>query len=576
MLLTNNIENITRGITLENKGLPNVAYFCMEFGLDDNLPIFSGGLGILAGDYLKAAKDLDLPIIGVGILWRKDYTTQLIGEDGYPYDLYPSHSFEKLIDTNITVNCRVRGIDVSCRVWKVEAYQNVTLYLLDTDLGSTEQDWITQKLYGGVDQDRIAQEIILGIAGIRALRALNLDIDVYHFNEGHAVFAGLELIREKMDNDGLSFDEAWEKTKKEVVFTTHTPVEAGNETHDLGLLMFMEAHNGLSEQQLELLGGNPFNMTVAALRLSYRANAVSQLHGQTARRMWEHIPGVAQITAITNGVHVGTWQNSNIRNAFEKGSNLWVEHIAAKYKLIAYINEKNHLNLNPNVLTIGFARRAAAYKRGELIFKRMDILGQLLEGGQVQLVYSGKAHPNDHEGKRIIQEIVNISKKYPNIVFLENYNMHIAKLMVQGCDVWLNNPLRPMEASGTSGMKAALNGVLSISVIDGWVGEAVKHQESGWLLDKVWNKNINAGDQNQHDLEAFYEVLLNEVIPIFYNDQERWVTMMRSSIKMGIKKLTSQRMAKEYYHHLYNKAYASKNQLYAIPESFSQYDFPNP
>lgn len=560
-----------------DKKLPKVAYFCMEYGLSNNLPIFSGGLGILAGDYLKSAKDLDLPVVGIGILWHKDYTTQLIGEDGYPYDLYPNHQFENLIDTNITVKCRVRGADVNCKVWKVENYRNATLYLLDTNLGRPEQDWITQKLYGGADQDRVAQEIILGIGGIRALRALNLDIDIYHLNEGHAVFAGLELIREKME-DGFTFEEAWEKTKKEIVFTTHTPVEAGNETHNLGLLMYMEANNGLSEQQMIQIGGNPFNMTVAALRLSCQANAVSQLHGETAGKMWEHIPDAAPITAITNGVHAGTWQNIEIRSAYETGTDIWKPHMEAKKRLIDYIEEKNQVSFDPEVLTIGFARRAAAYKRGGLIFKRMDILGPLLEQGRLQLVYSGKAHPNDHTGKKIIQEIVNISKLYPkNIVFLENYNMEIGALMVQGCDAWLNNPLRPMEASGTSGMKAALNGVLNISVIDGWVGEAVKHQESGWLLDKVLNTDItNIEDQDYYDLEAFYEVLLKEVIPIYYNDRERWINMMKSSIKMAIEKLTAQRMVNEYYELLYIKAYEAKNYIFAGPEALGQFNFINP
>ncbi|MFZ7102791.1 MAG: alpha-glucan family phosphorylase [Peptococcaceae bacterium] len=560
---------------MENKQVPKVAYFCMEYGLDDNLPIFSGGLGILAGDYLKAAKDLNLPVVGIGILWHRDYTTQLIGEDGYPYDLYPDHDFANLIDTNITVNCRVRGAEVTCKVWKVEAFHNVTLYLLDTDLGNKQQDWITQKLYGGADQDRVAQEIILGIGGIKALRALNEDIDVYHFNEGHAVFAGLELIKEKIDR-GLSFTEAWQQTKEEVVFTTHTPVEAGNEVHDLGLLMFMEANDGLAPEQLEQLGGNPFNMTVAALRLSYQANAVSQLHGKTARNMWEHITGAAPIKAITNGVHVGTWQNSSIRNAFEKGDDLWMPHLTAKKSLFGYIKEKNKVSFDSGVLTIGFARRAAVYKRGGLIFKKMDILGPLLEKGRLQLIFSGKAHPHDQAGKKIIQEIVNIGKKYPhNLVFLENYNMKTAQLMVQGCDVWLNNPLRPMEASGTSGMKAALNGVLNISVIDGWVGEAVRHQENGWLLDKVLSNNVAEEDQNDHDLEAFYEVLLNEVIPIFYDDQERWVNMMKSSIKMAGEKLTSRRMIKEYYNLLYRKADEDQTYIYSKPDRLS-YDYVNP
>lgn len=560
---------------MPTKNLPKIAYFCMEFGLDTKLPIYSGGLGILAGDYLKAARDLDLPIVGVGILWRQDYTTQLIGENGYPYDIYPNHNFTDLKDTGVTVNCRVRGADVTCKVWKVDNYNNATLYLLDTNFIAGDNGWMTEKLYGGVEQDRVAQEIILGIGGIRALRALNLDIDIYHFNEGHAVFAGLELIREKMAS-GLSFEEAWENIKKEVVFTTHTPVEAGNEVHDLGLLMYMEANNGLSQEQLEKLGGNPFNMTVAALRFADQANAVSQLHGETARRMWEHVSGTAPITAITNGVHVPTWQSPKIKTVYKNGDNLWQTHRELKNKLIEYIKEKHNVNFNPDVLTIGFARRAAAYKRGGLIFKRMDILGPLLENGKVQLVYSGKAHPNDHHGKSIIQEIVNISNQYPGkIVFLENYDMHIASLMVQGCDAWLNNPVRPMEASGTSGMKAALNGVLNISVLDGWVGEAINHQENGWLLDKVLTKKINEQNQDDYDLEAFYQVLLNEVLPIYYEDRTRWLKMMEASIEMAQEKLTSQRMVKEYYNLLYNKAYQAKNDFVytSLGETTPDYDY---
>lgn len=556
-----------------NNNLPRIAYFCMEYGLDNNLPIYSGGLGILAGDYLKAAKDLNLPVTGVGILWRQDYTTQLIGEDGYPYDVYPNHQFEDLKDTGITVNCRVRGTGVSCKVWKVDQYENVDLYLLDTNFPGSYNGWMTEKLYGGVDQDRVAQEIILGIGGIRALRALGVDIDIYHFNEGHAVFAGLELIREKMST-GLSFEEAWENTKKEVVFTTHTPVEAGNEVHDLGLLMYMEANNGFSHEQLEALGGNPFNMTVAALRLSYKANAVSQLHGETARKMWEHVEGTIPITAITNGVHVRTWQNPKIKNVSKKTQDLWTIHMDAKNKLLTYIKEHNKVSLNPDVLTIGFARRAAAYKRGGLIFRKMDILGPLLEKGKIQLVYSGKAHPNDHHGKSIIQEIVQISRQYPGkIVFLENYDMNIARLMVQGCDAWLNNPLRPMEASGTSGMKAALNGVLNISVLDGWVGEAITHQESGWLLDNVLNKKVHETNQDEYDLEAFYEVLLSEVIPIYYEDRSRWIKMMMASIKMAEEKLTSQRMVKEYFNLLYNKAYLAKNNFTYLNETKPVHDY---
>jgi len=554
---------------LENKNIPKVAYFCMEYGLNKNLHIYSGGLGILAGDYLKAAKDLNLPVIGIGILWHQDYTTQLIGDGGYPYDIYPRQEFENLKDTGVTVNCRVRGADVTCKVWMVDQYENAPLYLLDTNFPGSEHGWMTEKLYGGVDQDRVAQEIILGIGGIRALRALNLDVDIYHFNEGHAVFAGLELIREKMAK-GLSFEDAWKDTRKEVVFTTHTPVEAGNEVHNYGLLMHMEANNGFSYEQLEQIGEDPFNMTVAALKLSYKANAVSQIHGKTAQKMWKGIPGTAPIKAITNGVHVGTWQNPDLRNAYETGQDLWKPHLRAKKELFEYIQTHNNVALNPDVLTIGFARRAAAYKRGGLIFRRMDILGSLLEEGKVQLVYSGKAHPNDGHGKSIIQEIVNTGKKYHDkIVFLENYDMDIAELMVQGCDTWLNNPLRPMEASGTSGMKAALNGVLNISVIDGWVGEAITHRKDGWLLDKVLDKTIEEMNQDDYDLEAFYKVLLDEVIPIYYNDKSRWINMMKFSIETAQEKLTSQRMVKEYFNLLYDEAYQAKETRATVPPFYS-------
>jgi starch phosphorylase len=537
---------------LDKQNLPKVAYFCMEYGLDESLPIYAGGLGILAGDYLKAAQDLQKPVVGIGILWRQDYTTQLINREGYPQDHYENYDFAGLIkDTNVTVNVRVRGADVTCKVWLVDRFGNAPLYLLDAALPEGEHAWMTNRLYGGSDQDRVAQEIILGIGGIRALRALNLNVDVYHFNEGHAVFAGLELIREKMEQ-GMDFQTALEATKKETVFTTHTPVEAGNEVHNYGLLMHMEANNGFSYEELKQLGGDPFNMTVAALRLSCRANAVSQIHGKTAQNMWRHVENAAPISAITNGVHVPTWQSKEIKQTSSEGNSLQEVHLQHKKALLDYIAKHNNVQMSPEILTIGFARRAAAYKRGGLIFKRMNLLEPLLKEKKLQLVYSGKAHPNDTHGKAIIQEIVRISQKYPEgIVFLENYDMDIARLMVQGCDIWLNNPLRPMEASGTSGMKAALNGVLNVSVLDGWVGEAIRHQESGWLLDQVTGRPVEEWDQDEHDLEAFYKILLEEIIPIYYQDQSRWLKMMKASIETAERILSSERMVKDYYNRLY-------------------------
>ncbi|MZP28597.1 alpha-glucan family phosphorylase [Heliobacterium undosum] len=530
---------------------PRVAYFCMEYGLDSQLPIYAGGLGVLAGDYLKAAYDLGLPMVGVGILWNQDYTHQYIGEDGRPYDKYPNFSFDSVKDTGITVKVRVRGADVTCKVHKVEQFGNVSLYLLDTNFPGSEHGWMTNRLYGGAAQDRVAAEIILGIGGIRALRALDIDVDIYHMNEGHAVFCGLELIREKM-RQGMSFKDAWSETRKQIVFTTHTPVEAGNEVHDHGLLQHMEVYNGLTYEQAREIGGDPFNMTAASLRLSHIANGVSKLHGQTACRMWKDIHDAACIISITNGVHPQTWQDEGIRDAFERKGDLWEVHQRNKGMLIDYIEQHCHTRLNPDALIVGFARRAAPYKRSDLIFRSSEVIEPLLMEGKIQLVFSGKAHPQDGIGKDIIQQLVRMSKKYgKSVVFIENYNMEVARHMVRGCDVWLNNPRRPLEASGTSGMKAAMNGVLNLSVVDGWVGEGLQHRVSGWLLNPILEANLNEWEQDEKDLRELYRVLLNEVIPTYYHDRERWIQMMRASIDMSRWQFSSHRMIREYFDVMY-------------------------
>ncbi|NLJ59976.1 MAG: alpha-glucan family phosphorylase, partial [Firmicutes bacterium] len=288
---------------------PRVAYFCMEYGLHEELKTYAGGLGILAGDYLKSACDLGLPVVGIGILWRQGYTQQMIGPDGRPFDAYPCYSYDFLKDTKKTVNVRIRGRNVKCKIWMLDKYKNAPLYLLDTNLPENEDKWITGQLYGGFGEDRIAQEIVLGVGGVRALRALGIDVDVYHFNEGHAVFAGVELIREKMARMGLSFDESMALTRHEVVFTTHTPIKEGNEVHKHNILRYMGAYNGLSQGQMVRIGGEPFNMTVAGLRLSRIASAVAKLHGVTSNRMWQDVSDKAPIISITNGVHPGTWRD---------------------------------------------------------------------------------------------------------------------------------------------------------------------------------------------------------------------------------------------------------------------------
>lgn len=536
-----------------NTNLPRVAYFCMEYGLSKQLPIYAGGLGVLAGDYIKAAKDLNLPMVAIGILWKQDYTHQYIGENLYPYDNYPNVDYSFVKDTGVTVTVRVRGEDVVCRVKQVEQYGNIPLYLLDTNYPGSPHGWITNRLYGGGPQDRVASEIVLGVGGIRALRALNIPVDLYHFNEGHAVLAGIELIRERMQGRGESFEQAWRETRKQVVFTTHTPVEAGNEVHDHGLLRHMEAYNGLNYDQMRALGGDPFNMTVASLCLSRLSNAVSKTHGHTSRCMWRGVYKSSPIISITNGVHINTWQNKSIREAFKKAGDLWEPHMNLKKKLVEYIAKNTGTRLNENALIIGFARRAAPYKRSDLIFRNEEIIAPLLRDKKIQLVFSGKAHPQDGLGKDIIKVLVEMDRKYrDSIVFLENYDMEVASLMVQGCDLWLNNPRRPLEASGTSGMKAAVNGVLNLSVVDGWVGEGPQHGISGWLINGMGHGRHD-WEQDAEDLKALYEVLISEVIPCYYNDRTRWVDMMRASIDMAHWVFSSQRMIKEYYDLLYRE-----------------------
>lgn len=556
---------------LRNDESPQVAYFCMEYGLDHKLPIYAGGLGVLAGDYLKAGYDLKAPMVAIGILWNQDYTEQFIGDDGYPYDVYPNYDFSMVKDTGVTVKLRVRGADVTCKVHLVDNLNNVKLYLLDTNFPGSEHGWMTNRLYGGVAQDRVAAEMILGIGGVRALRALGIDVDIYHFNEGHAVFAGIELIREKMQEKHMSFNDAWKATQKQVVFTTHTPVEAGNEIWDHALLQHMESYNGLNYEQMKDLGDDPFNMTIAALRLSHLANAVSKLHGKTARDMWGNVYETAPIVSITNGVHIGTWQDERIKKAFDNGDDLWEPHTACKRELIDFVKQHTGAELKPDRLIIGFARRAAPYKRSELIFRDVEVIEPLLSTGQIQLVFSGKAHPNDGMGKDIIKKLVDMDRKYgDSVVFLENYNMEIARLLVRGSDVWLNNPRRPLEASGTSGMKAAINGVLNLSVVDGWVAEGPQHGVSGFLLCTICEKAIHNANQDERDLRALYNVLLNEVIPIYYNDRSRWLNMMRASIDMAHYQFSSHRMLREYFDVLYAKAFACQETGICITPPFEE------
>ncbi|MFW5976470.1 MAG: alpha-glucan family phosphorylase [Bacillota bacterium] len=537
---------------MKEKNQNKVAYFCMEYGLNEDLPLYAGGLGVLAGDYLKAAKKINAPIVGIGIRWWQDYTHQYINQEGYPYDVFPIQELDFLKDTGTTVEINIENNIVEAQIYKVDEFDNAPLYLLDTGHPESEYGWITDRLYSGDSRERIAQEILLGIGGVKALRALDIEIDKYHFNEGHAAFGGIKLINEKRKNLNLSFQEAIGETREEIVFTTHTPVPAGNEKHNIDQLAQMGLSEYLSREELITIGGNPFDMTAACLKMSSIANGVSKLHQNTAQNMWKDLNDSAPIISITNGVNVETWQDPKIKEAYENNQDLWEVHLKLKKELVNYIRQHTRANMNPENLIIGFARRAAPYKRGELIFRDTSHIEKYLKNGKLQLVFSGKAHPEDKYGKNIVANLVKMDQKYEDsVVFLENYNMEIARYLTRGCDVWLNNPKRPLEASGTSGMKVAMNGGLNLSVLDGWVAEGVEHDVHGWIFDEVFPELDENLGEDKKDLLALYKLINEKVIPTYYDDKEKWTNMMRASIEMSHYNFSAERMLKEYYEKMY-------------------------
>ena len=538
---------------------PRVAYFCMEYGLDPAFAIYSGGLGILAGDHMKSAGDLHLPVTGIGLLWDEGYTRQVVGVGGVIEDQYPKTTRDVLRRLDVRIEVAVRGKKVPLRAWKVERYVASSLYLLEPD--REEDRWITQRLYGGGVEDRLAQEIVLGVGGVRLLTALGEKTEVFHFNEGHAVFAGLELLRQQRFG-GTTLAERIDRLRAHVVFTTHTPVPAGNEVHDLDLMRKMDADLGFTDAELEVIGGDPFSMTVAGLRLARIANGVAELHGETAREMWKHVDGAAPIISITNGVHQPTWQDARIRAALvpdkprdRQDAELWGAHQQMKGELLAEIARRTGAHLAVDKLLIGFARRAAAYKRADLILGDDRALERLFDHG-VQIVYAGKAHPRDLAGKALVGRLLDAAKRHArHVAFLENYDMRIGGLMTRGADIWLNNPRRPLEASGTSGMKAAMNGVPNVSILDGWWPEGCVHGVTGWKIGDP-DPNDDAFDEkdaariDKRDRELLYQVIERDVLPA-YAQRARWIDIMRASVAMSQWRFSSDRQVEDYVAKVY-------------------------
>jgi starch phosphorylase len=534
--------------------VPHVAFFCMEFGLHESFPIYSGGLGILAGDFIKSARDLKRPVVAVGLRWDRGYCVQRIRDNGEPFEEFPGYDYSFLRDTRVRVRVRVRGKEIPCLVWVTERFGHVPLYLIEPQ--RAEDRWITHRLYESGSDVRIAQEMLLGIGGLRALNWLGIPISTYHFNEGHAVFAGVEMIAERMEA-GMSLEGAWADARRHIVFTTHTPVRAGNEEHTLKDLQRMGATLQLSTAEMHAIGGDPFSMTAAGLRLARAANAVSELHGRTARAMWAHVEDAAPIRAITNGVHAPTWQSEKVRAARGEPQALWAAHAAHREELGRAVERETGVTLDREGLWIGFARRAAPYKRGDLILRDPARLTKLLRETKAQFVMSGKSHPDDYQGKAILARLAQARKTYPGrVVFLENYDMGLARLLTRGCDVWLNNPILPLEACGTSGMKAALNGVLNLSVPDGWWAEAVEHGVNGWSIGD------GSPSDDERDLDSLFELLEGEVLPA-WADRGRWMGLMLASLRMAETRFTSDRMVTDYFEKLYSETPAAKP---SVPE----------
>ncbi len=597
-----------------------IAYFSAEFGLHESCPVYSGGLGVLAGDHAKSASDLGLTLVGVGLLYRHGYFNQRITRDGWQEAVYPELNFNEMpilpvvgesgLETTVAVE--YPGRTVFARIWEIRVGLT-RIFLLDSDLplNLKEDRQITGQLYGGGRQNRMVQEIMLGVGGVRALKAMGFNPSVWHINEGHAAFLTLERLRE-MVSAGVPASTARDAVRSNTVFTTHTPVPAGHDVFDRPLaeshLKELCADTGMDceafiEQGWDAQRGE-FNMTLLAMRMSGYYNGVSKLHGEVSRHMFHRFyPGLpveeVPVTSVTNGVHADSWVAGPWKKIFDRylGSSwaepghtkdilsklnqipdreIWSAHNKLKNDMVRFVRKKlreqmlrrrEHPDavaeagnvLLPGALTIGFARRFATYKRATLIFSEPERLAALLNNPDrpVQIVFAGKAHPADRAGKELIRDILDYAKQEyfrGKVVFLEDYDINVARYLVHGVDVWLNNPVWPMEASGTSGMKAAMNGALHCSVLDGWWPEAY-NGKNGFSIGSPGDMQLNRPEQDRNDILNLYRVLEEQVIPLYYEREDnipvRWVAMMRESIVTAVERFSTARMVAEYAERLY-------------------------
>jgi len=601
-----------------------VAYFSAEFGIHESVPIYSGGLGVLAGDHLKAASDLGLPLVGVGLMYREGYFRQYLNVDGWQQESYPENDFFNLPlipetrdgGAPLMVSIPFPGREVWARIWRIQVGR-VPLYLLDTNIPKNNPDdrQITGRLYGGDNDTRIRQEMVLGIGGISALRALGKVPTVCHMNEGHSAFCGLERVRVLMEEKGLTFWAAREAVSAGTCFTTHTPVPAGNDVFPTPLVdhYFSGYIQQLKIDRNEFLGlgrQNPrdenegFCMTVLAIRLANTTNGVSKLHGGVSRKMWRNIwPELPEaeipIASITNGVHTRSWLAPELSQLYDRylgiqweerpadygiwkrvdhipDAELWRTHERRRERLVAFARARLRKQLkrrgappaeiaradevlDPDALTIGFARRFATYKRGTLIFRNLERLSAIINDKErpVQIIFAGKAHPRDHGGKELIAEILHIARRPEfrrRIVFIEDYDINVARHLVQGIDVWLNNPRRPLEASGTSGMKVCCNGGINLSILDGWWVEGYA-QDNGWAIG-AGEEYTDLTYQDDVESRAIYDLLEQEIVPLFYTRSidglpRGWLKVMKQSMSVGCPVFNTNRMVQQYIERCY-------------------------
>jgi starch phosphorylase len=613
-----------------------IAYFSAEFGIHESIPVYSGGLGVLAGDHLKSASDLGIPLVGVSLMYREGYFRQYLNVDGWQQERYPENDFFTLpliAETDATgqpilVSVPLPGREVLLRIWHIQVGR-VRLYLLDANIPQNrpEDRAITAQLYGGDQHTRIQQEIILGIGGIRALHAIGKMPTVCHMNEGHAAFTGLERIRMLMETHNLDFATALEAVKAGTCFTTHTPVPAGNDTFPMSMIeQYLGEYMGrmgVDRNTLAALGRQhptnehePFGMTVLALKLANISNGVSKLHGSVSRKMWRELwPQLpvteVPITSITNGVHTQSWLSPEIATLYDRylgiqweerptdfaiwkrvehipDAELWRTHERCRERLVALARARLKATLkrrgsppseiaaadevlDPDILTIGFARRFATYKRGDLVFRNSERFLALIENPKhpVQFIFAGKAHPRDNQGKELIQRVVQQARKPEyrrRVVFLEDYDMNLCRHLIQGVDVWLNNPRRPLEASGTSGMKVATNGGLNLSVLDGWWCEGYDG-DNGWAI----GAGEEYSDLTYHDdveSRALLDLIEQDIAPLFYKRgtdglPREWIRRMKRSIMSLVPVFNTNRMVEEYTERCYMPSHRRAERLCA-------------